>query len=206
MVLSFLGWLGCMGARGLAGPAEGGLAVVAAVDTATSATRVRLGTSAEGRPVTALVVPGREPDRRVLVVGGVHGSEQGGIEVAERIRVALQAGPGKPRPTTVVVPTLFVDHAAMRLRERPERPTNRNFPPAGTTWARDAADPRDAEGRPALPENRWLVDLIDSLKPDRIVSVHGTVRKTAAGIFADPHVWPGDRPRAEARTAADGAL
>ncbi|MEM6925799.1 MAG: hypothetical protein AAF602_02625 [Myxococcota bacterium] len=206
MVLSFLGWLGCMGARGLAGPEEGVAAVVAAVETTTSATRVRLGTSPGGRPVTALVVPGRQPERRVLVIGGVHGSEQGGIEVAERMVGHLQAAPGKPRPSTVVVPILFRDHAAVRLRERPEQPTNRNFPEPGTTWARDAADPRDAEGRRALPENRWLVGLIDTLKPDRIVSVHGTVREAAAGIFADPHLWPGDTHRADARTAADGAL
>ncbi len=206
MTLGFVGWLACIGAHGTDGPPEGVPAVLDAVRHATSPTSVLLGRSGQGREVSALVVPGRQPERRMLVIGGVHGSEQGGIEVVERMVERLRGGSGKPRPTTVVVPTLFVDHATVRRREDPERPTNRNFPPPGSTWGLDAHEALDAEGRTALLENRWLVGLVDGLEPERIVSVHGTVRVEAAGVFADPHHWPGDPARAEARTAADAAL
>lgn len=198
-----VGWLGCVAVQRVATPAEGVPAVMHAVDHAITPVHVRVGETVGGRPVDALVVPGRARDRRLLVIGGVHGSEQGGIEVVERLRAKLKSG-GSPRPTTVVIPTMFPDHAALRRREDPEMPTNRNFPSPGTTWSAD--DAVDAEGRPALRENRWLVGLVDALRPERIVSVHGTVRVEAAGVFADPHVWPDDAPRAEARTAADAAL
>lgn len=184
-------------------PNDGVASVLSAVSSNT-ASRHTLGRTAKGREVVARIYPGRAPVHRVVILAGVHGSEQGGIEVVERIEARLSTG--RPRPTVVVIPVLFPDHAARRLREPPKRPTNRNFPPPGTTWPSEARKLRDALDRPAHPENVWLVRLIDGLQPERIVSVHGTIRREAAGVFSDPHVWPADLPRATARSDADAAL
>lgn len=60
--------------------------------------------------VQAYMFPGRRPDLRALVVGGVHGNEPQGAEVAERLRAQLAADCAAGNPplfTTIIVPVLF---------------------------------------------------------------------------------------------------
>ncbi len=158
-------------------------------------------TTAGGRSVDAYFFPGTS-DERALVIGGVHGSEQGGIEVAEMLIDTLRSAPVRPYYSVIVVPTLFPDNAATRIREG-RTPTNRNFPdpgqglaaatPAGSTTA------QDSERRDILPENVALMRLIERFRPSRVASVHGSSRRRAAGIFSDTHTVS-----AHARTAAAG--
>ncbi len=177
-----------------------------------------LGTSDEGRPVTAHFFPGNGRGR-ALVIGGVHGSERSAVEVAQRLLARLTAG-ARPEADTVVVPLLFPDHYAADVRER-EIPTNRNFPAPGESLAsarrRGGGRPLDHLGRPILPENMLLIELIERFRPDRIANLHATPHPQRPGFFSDPHapvpVAPGDtggqraaRHAAAARTAADEAL
>jgi len=114
MAPAIVSWVACTGLPGRAGPPDG----VAAIDGA-GPTRGRLGRTSEGRAVTALVGPGRRTDHRALVLGTVHGTEQGGIEVAEQMRAALLDS-SRPRPTAVLVSP---DLAGVRRREDPAPPT-----------------------------------------------------------------------------------
>lgn len=160
-------------------------------------------TTAGGRAVAAYFFAGTS-DERALVIAGVHGSEQGGIEVAEMLVQTLKRAPVRPYYTTIVVPSLFPDNAAKRLREG-KTETNRNFPAPGQSL--DAALP----GLPVLPENVALMRLVERFHPSRIASVHGSTDAKIAGIFSDPHTTAkgaGTQDVADAatRTAADKAL
>lgn len=147
-------------------------------------------------------------NRRALVIAGVHGSEVQGIEVAQHLINDLQTGlaarpPQRPTFSVIVVPTLFPDNAARRLREpRGGSPTNRNFPVPQQTLAtaprdsrgrplaapaRPAGMPRArARARPILTENILLMGLMERFRPERIISIHGTWRAGSAGVFYDP--------------------
>ena len=154
--------------------------------------RAILATTAQGRSVEALYIPGASPER-LLVVAGVHGSEQGGIEVVEMLLASLERGP-RPMRTVMVVPVLFPDNAATRTREDPTHPTNRNFPPLGEGLNEEG---KDALGRPVLPENQALIALLDRFAPRRVITVHGTTRRPAAGVFSDPYTVGSDAGAAE---------
>jgi hypothetical protein len=107
--------------------------------------------------VRAYFFPG-VTNERALVIGGVHGSELGGIEVVERLRTRLSAESLAGRPpyfTTILVPEVVPRAAAARrahLRTTPftqfdntgrtvtDRPghqadPNRNYPQPGTDLA-----------------------------------------------------------------------
>ena len=166
---------------------------------ATPGTPVTLITTAGGPPVT-LHRFAAGPRRR-LVIAGVHGSELSGVEVAERVLARLAERPVEGTDT-LVIPCLFPDHAAIGLREG-AIPTNRNFPPRGHGLAGD--DPRDAMGRPILPENGVLMAVVAAFQPDRIATLHATVHPERAGVFADPHARADGQIDPDA-TAADAAL
>jgi predicted deacylase len=166
--------------------------------------RAVLAKTAEGRSVEAFFVAGTT-DARALVVGGVHGSEQSGIEATEALLDDIRSAP--PTWTTLVVPVLFPDNAAGRIREDPTQPTNRNFPPPGRGIGGTDPDdpPLDALGRPMLPENVAFVALMGRYQPSRVASVHATVRPGASGVFSDPHTTGDDAATAVAEAAAQSA-
>jgi len=70
-----------------------------------------VGVDSEGSPVNAHVIPGQIADV-AMVVAGVHGSEQSGVEVAERLLKQLASR--KPYFTVVIVPRLFPTNVASR--------------------------------------------------------------------------------------------
>lgn len=53
-------------------------------------------------------------DERALIIGGVHGTERSGVEMARRVVNQLQSGTTKPHFTTIIVPELFPVNAARR--------------------------------------------------------------------------------------------
>jgi hypothetical protein len=177
-----------------------------------------IGLDTLGEPIRAHLVPG-ETDDVAMVVAGVHGSEQSGVEVAERLLQQLAVN--RPYYTVVVVPRLFPDNVASRaawekklaadqgkitLKEYrkvrakagdPNRATagqvdpNRQFPELGDDL--DLAKPVDAKGRPVEPGNLALLALIKAFAPTRIVSIHAQKDLDKAGVFSDPQpaVAPG---------------
>lgn len=168
-----------------------------------------LGHSAADAPVRLFRFPGMG-EEAALVLGGVHGSERSGVEVAWRTITRLAAGPA-PRWTVYAVPCLFPDNLAAGLREGAV-PTNRNFPAPGESLSsaakRGGGVPLDSLNVPILPENRMLIDLVGRIKPQRVVSLHATMFPERAGIFADPHGGPAQShaPDAAIRTRADANL
>lgn len=165
-----------------------------------------IATTAAGRPVESFYFPG-QTNERALIIGGVHGSEQGGIEVVEMLLADMRAATRSPYYTVIVVPVVFPDNAAARRREG-TTPTNRNFPSPGTSLGgatgadavpRDASGTGSRPGREILAENVALIRLIDRFQPSRICTVHGTHDRNAAGVFSDRHtVSAGARARARA--------
>lgn len=156
-------------------------------------------------PVRAHFFPGTTA-RRALVVAGVHGIEVQGVEVANQLITDLQTGlsatpPLLPLFSVIVVPSLFPENVAARRRQRSTQ-TNRNLPDPSQTLA---TAPRNAAGRPLaapatsatntsgtpqarpiLDENIILMALMERFRPERIISIHGTRRPGAGGVFADP--------------------
>ncbi|HKP76470.1 MAG TPA: hypothetical protein VJT67_13160, partial [Longimicrobiaceae bacterium] len=166
-----------------------------------------LGKTKGGRDVSAYYFRG-QTDERAMIIAGVHGTEQSGVEVVEMLRTALTTGP-RPYYTVIIVPRVFPDNVAKGIREG-ATPTNRNFPKPGeslstATTAGGAKGPVDAQGKPILPENVMLMQLIERFRPTRIASVHATWDKPKAGIFSDPHTVSA-AAKAKAGKAGEAAL
>jgi hypothetical protein len=62
-------------------------------------------------PIKCYFIQGRSSER-ALIIGGVHGSEQSGIEVVERLKASLESATTSPYFTTILVPVLFPDNRA----------------------------------------------------------------------------------------------
>jgi hypothetical protein len=143
--------------------------------------------SVEGRPLLVRDVPAAAPSakapRRVLVLGGIHGDEYSAVVVAfqwiERLR-----GDRFQRFQWRVLPCVNPDGLLAQPSHRTNAhgvDLNRNFPTpdwdahAVSYWkGKTHSDPRRFPGTQAgsEPETRWIVEQIDSYKPDAIVSIH----------------------------------
>jgi hypothetical protein len=160
--------------------------------------KVTLAFSAGGRPIDVFYFPGTS-DKKALVLAGVHGSELSGIEVAKLLVKRLQDSACKPYYSTWVIPCLFPDNAfaaSQQLKElnscknigrytsRVLPDPNRQMPAAGTAYSELA--PRDIYGRKIESENQVLLEVIQYLQPERILSIHASHDAANAGIFADP--------------------
>lgn len=140
----------------------------------------------------------------VVVVAGIHASEQSGVEVARWIAAKLERREKPTRFGAIIVPELFPSYgeqartaewktgsaAAFRdiVQGRKTIKTNRQFPPPGRPleFLRDGYL-KDLQGRdikigrervPLLAEPRYLIQLIEAVKPIRIVSIHGMRTRT----------------------------
>jgi hypothetical protein len=156
-----------------------------------------LGVTAKGRPVQAFYFQGTSSER-AMMIAGVHGSEQSGVEVLQLVIDELRQGTVRPYYTTLIVPIVFPDNFAKALREGSTE-TNRDFPERGTsldtaTRKGGAKGPVDALGKQILPENVMLLHVLERWRPSRLATVHATFDRSKAGVFTDP------------RTVSKGAL
>ena len=130
---------------------------------------VLLGRSVRGRPIRAIVVPGRARGRPVLVVGCVHGDEPAGIAVAAR----LAAGPGPARGDLWIVPDVNPDGRAAGTRQNAHGvDLNRNFPyrwrPLGRRGEQQYSGPRPL----SEPESRVAAALVRRIRPRVAIWFH----------------------------------
>ena len=178
-------------------------------------------------PVEAHFFPAAGPAKgRALMIGGFHGDEQPGWQVAEAMIDDLAAG-GKTKLAfhTLIIPRLnsgaITDELAgvKMWHNRCNRQIvdlNRNFPTGNTPKDTDCVN---TPGAPIQPEVQAVIDIIAKFKPDRILSTHAISTASGAGVFADPNqdpkaielargmastlVNPSDRPHNKLGTGVD---
>jgi len=138
--------------------------------------------SVQGRPIVVRSVPARQvPAGRVLLIGGIHGDELSAVSLVFKwLDELLTVG---SEYTWHVVPSLNPDGL---LAGKPQRGNahgidlNRNLPTpdwqhkSEQYWRKMGYSKRRYPGNePASePETQWLVDEIDSFRPDVVISVH----------------------------------
>lgn len=143
-------------------------------------------------PIDAHFFPSfvRHHGRRALVIGGIHGNEHPGFEVADALVAELASGTGLAARElhfhTLVIPRINPGGIADDSRcNRQLVDLNRNFPVPGV---RNPGSPvcRNTARAPVQPETQALIDVINAFRPQRIVSLHSIGSPAQAGIFADP--------------------
>lgn len=169
-----------------------------------------LGYSKEQRPVYAYCF-NRQGTKKALILAGVHGSEWGGVNTAYALLDSLRKMDEETFPwAIVVVPELFVDNVRKgRMHYDPNNASknrfscetcvdpNRQMPKPNQIFKNK--NTKDAFGRSIEIENHYLLMLVQTFQPDRIVSLH-TIRpddKTKlfdeTGVFADPQTGKGQK-------------
>lgn len=142
--------------------------------------------SGHGRVIWGRDVGPVDADFKVLVIGGIHGDEMSSSSLVYHW-LGLAGTPPSDAPLNIhwrFIPSVNPDG----LFAKPARRTNgngvdlnRNFPTPN--WARDAKvywekrtkrDPRRWPGKKPVsePESRFLLEQMDTFKPNLIVSVH----------------------------------
>lgn len=156
---------------------------------------------------------GTSPDF-VLVVAGIHGTEQSGIEIAHWMRVKLAARPTPTRLGAIIVPDIFFTARDLDARavewNRGSIPADdwrdlfnakkqkvypaRMFPPPGKPFnflgkdkllqdEKHAVLTVDGVSKiPVRPEIEYLTRLIETIRPVRMVSVHGKYKRDASHL------------------------
>jgi len=142
--------------------------------------------SVQGRPIWGRDVQVDDARLRVLVLGGIHGDEMSSSSLVFHWIAMAQTPPVEMAMPIHwrFIPTLNPDGMFARPARRVNAhgvDLNRNFPTPN--WSRDArkywesrtrSDPRRWPGDKPLsePESRFLLEQMESFKPNLIVSVH----------------------------------
>ncbi len=128
-------------------------------------------------------LPGRIPSGRVLLLGGIHGDEYSSVSVVFKWLQILDqhhSGLFHWRIAPLVNPDGLLQKKSTRVNANGVD-LNRNFPApewgdsAIEYWlTRTGSNPRRYPGPAAVsePETAWIVDEMESFRPDVIVSVH----------------------------------
>jgi len=142
--------------------------------------------SVKGQPILMREFPpleGRQPQARVLLVGGIHGDEYSSVSIVfkwMKILDQYHSGLFHWHIAPLMNPDGLLQRHSSRLNANGVD-LNRNFPTPNwyaetrDYWERRTGrDPRRYPGEAALsePETRWMYEEIRSFKPDVIISVH----------------------------------
>ena len=136
---------------------------------ATKGTTVKLGKSVRGHAIDAIRLGDQNAERKILVIGEIHGDERAGTAIADQ----LARGPAPTDVDLWIVPQLNPDGAASRTRQNARGvDLNRNFP---WRWRR-AGQPFDQQysGPRALsePESKIAHHLISKIRPEITIWFH----------------------------------
>jgi protein MpaA len=128
-----------------------------------------LGQSAKGRPITALEFGDPGAERKLVVVGCIHGDEQAGIAIARQLeRLAPPAG------TDVwVIEDLNPDGAAANTRQNANGvDLNRNFPYGWQPLESPGALMYSGPAALSEPESQLAVDFLNMVRPTVTIWYH----------------------------------
>lgn len=132
-------------------------------------TRVILGRSVQGRPITAVHLLGAAATRRIVVVGCIHGNEPAGIAVTQRLEQL-------PSPTALdlwVVDNVNPDGAAARTRDNADGvDLNRNFPTAWQPLGHPGVEEYSGARPLSEPESRIIAGFLTRVRPDVTIWFH----------------------------------
>jgi len=161
--------------------------------------QVDLGKSVMGQPLV-LEVFGTGP-QPVLILGGFHGDEASGADVARRLAALLREDPAaaQGRPVAVLAP-VNPDGLTRGTRANANGvDLNRNFP--AQNWRPSAAGRRYFGGRqPASePEVRAVMWAVEWLRPGLVISLHARARGPC-----NNYDGPAGRPVAERMARHNG--
>jgi hypothetical protein len=145
---------------------------VAPNDRSGAGTWREFGRSVSGRPLRLFELTGGGP--ATLIFGGIHGSEPESADLAERLARLLTERPEAAGGRQVLIAPV-VNPDGLRLGTRTNVrgvDLNRNFP--ATNWIATSPVRRFHPGpSPASePETRALVNLVETVRPARIISIH----------------------------------
>jgi protein MpaA len=152
-----------------AGPA-GAVPVGRGIDTSI-VQEITFGTSVQGRPLTAVQrgTPGGTP---VMVVGVIHGDEEAGLRIVDKLRSV----PVPPGIDLWLVPTINPDGTALDRRQNARGvDLNRNFP---KSWAPLGSLGNWQYGGPSAasePETQAMVALLERVRPAITIWYHQDV-------------------------------
>ncbi len=139
-----------------------GTSLVAARNT------TRIGTSAGGRPITAIRLGAAHPTRTLVVIGVIHGSEREGARVVARLRSSAL-----PKGLALwLVPSMNPDGFAENGRRNGHGvDLNRNFTQSWRTSS--SSSPNYSGPSPASePETKAVMKFLDTVNPTLVVVFH----------------------------------
>lgn len=149
-------------------------------------------------PIQAFFFPSfiRHHDRTALVIGGFHGEEQPGFQIAEALVAELQQPSSRAQRDlnfhTLIVPRLNPGGINADIRCNLQWvDLNRNFPNAPAKPLNNQCF--NTATAPVQPETQAVLNVIAAFKPQRILSLHSIGSAGEAGVFADPEQDPESR-------------
>jgi protein MpaA len=152
---------------------------------ASAALEVReIGRSVEGRPITA-VRRGQVGGRVVLVIGAIHGDEDDGLAIVDRLALAdVPAG-----VDLWLIDSMNPDGVVAQDRHNANQvDLNRNFP---ADWG-PIGVPGDGQyagtGPASEPETQAVVALIEEIRPDLVIWYHQDLFRIAPGRGRDGEI------------------
>jgi protein MpaA len=128
-----------------------------------------LGRSVQGRPITAVEFGDPSAERKLVVVGCIHGNEPAGIAIARQLeRLTPPAG------TDVwVIENLNPDGASANTRQNADGvDLNRNFPYGWQPLESPGALMYSGPGSLSEPESRLAVDFLNKVRPTLSIWYH----------------------------------
>lgn len=131
--------------------------------------------SALGKPIEKFTCVNSEAERPYLFIGGVHGDEPEGVELAQQFLSWLQKNNKASFHSWILIPCLNVDGYSKAKRDRTNGngvDLNRNFP--SPDWNSLFKAPRYYPGGTPASESevKALCQLIEEVKPKAIIHFH----------------------------------
>lgn len=134
---------------------------------------LKIGDTVLGHPISVWSFGGKDPTRDILILGGVHGNECEGVELARNSLQFLKSISKDIIPNVHVIPILNIDGYFLGLRSNAnDVDLNRNVPT--NNWKAEFENPRYKPGVEAAsePETKALMSFVKTLNLELIISLH----------------------------------